>query len=71
MAAALLWLAALPDAGAQGTALAVPSAHARVGYERIKLPGDERVGLLGTSYLVDVPLLEGLAAGPAVYGAIT
>jgi hypothetical protein len=50
---------------AQSAALARPSAHARVGFERIKLPGDERVGLVGTSYLVDVPLLEGLSAGPA------
>jgi len=58
-------------ASAQGATLAVPSAHARVGFERIRLPGDERVGLLGTSYLVDLPVVEGLAAGPAVYGAIT
>ncbi|MEO6744005.1 MAG: hypothetical protein ABIS28_14245, partial [Caldimonas sp.] len=70
-AAALLGLTALPDAHAQGASLVGPSAHARIGFERIKLPGDERVGLVGTSYLVDVPLLEGLSAGPAVYGAIT
>jgi len=71
IAAALLSLAALPDARAQSAALVGPSAHARVGFERIKFPGDEGVGLVGTSYLVDVPLLEGLSAGPAVYGAIT
>ncbi|MEO7338264.1 MAG: hypothetical protein ABIV63_16955, partial [Caldimonas sp.] len=49
----------------------VPTAHARIGFERIKFPGNERVGLVGTSYLVDVPALSGLAIGPAVYGAIT
>ena len=61
----------LHEAAAQSAALSVPSAHARVGFERIRLPGDERVGLVGTSYLVDLPVVEGLSAGPAVYGAIT
>jgi len=62
---------AAPLARAQASGLTMPSAHARVGFERIRFPGDERVGLVGTSYLVDVPALSGLAVGPAVYGAIT
>jgi len=48
-----------------------PSAHARISFEKITFPGDEKVGLLGTSYLVDMPRLAGLSLGPAVYGAIT
>ena len=56
---------------ADEAAIAAPSAHARIGFERLKLPGHERLGLVGTSYLVDVPGLDGLAIGPAVYGAIT
>ena len=39
----------------------------RIGYENVSLPGDETMGLVGTSYLVE--LREGLCAGPAVYGA--
>ena len=75
-AAAVLALAlTLPVAAAAQAsgagAVTVPSAHARIGFERIRLPGDERVGLVGTSYLVDVPALDGLSLGPAVYGAIT
>jgi hypothetical protein len=69
-------LAALGAAGCvaqatEGSGLSIPSAHARIGFERIELPGGERVGLVGTSYLVDVPALSGLSVGPAVYGAIT
>jgi len=63
--------AAAAPAHAQNAGLAAPTAHARVGFERIRLPGSEHVGLLGTSYLVDVPSVEGLALGPAVYGGIT
>jgi hypothetical protein len=52
--------------------LAVPSSHARIGYEQIRFPGDgPRVGLVGTSYLIDVFGTSGLALGPAVYGAIS
>ena len=47
------------------------AAHARIGFERVKLPGREPVGLVGTSYLVDVPALPGLSIGPASYGAIS
>ncbi|HZV92062.1 MAG TPA: hypothetical protein VFF72_02530, partial [Caldimonas sp.] len=53
------------------TATLSPVAHARVGFENIRLPGQEHLGLLGTSYLVDAPLVPGLALGPAVYGGIT
>jgi hypothetical protein len=54
------------------TTLAVPSSHARIGFEQVRFPGDgPRVGLVGTSYLIDVPGVRGLALGPAVYGAIS
>ena len=46
-------------------------AHVRLGFERVKFPGDEHVGLVGTTYLVDVGSDTGLSLGPAVYGAIT
>lgn len=49
----------------------VPSAHARITFERARFPGAERVGFVGTSYLVDVPAVSGVSLGPAVYGAIT
>jgi len=53
-------------------ALVIPSSHARIGFEQIKFPGDgPRVGLVGTSYLVDVAESSGIAIGPAVYGAIS
>lgn len=39
----------------------------RIGYESVKLPGDERMGLVGVSYLAE--LSEGLCVGPAIYGA--
>jgi hypothetical protein len=74
-----LLLPCLVLAGAAGMAAAradddatiAPVAHARVSFEGIRLPGSERVGLLGTSYLVDTSLLPGLAIGPAVYGGAT
>jgi len=44
-------------------------ADLRFGFETIKMPGNENMGLLGTSYLAE--LRPGLCAGPAVYGAIT
>jgi hypothetical protein len=49
----------------------IANAHLRLGFERIELPGRETMGLLGTSYLVDVKGIDGLSLGPAVYGAIT
>jgi len=52
--------------------LAMPSSHARIGFEQVRFPGDgPRVGLVGTSYLIDVGAVSGLALGPAVYGAIS
>ena len=39
--------------------LAIPSSHARIGYEQIRFPGDgPRVGVVGTSYLIDVGGVE-------------
>ena len=42
-------------------------AFARLGYETVTLPGDEKMGLVGMSYLVQPT--DGLCIGPAVYGA--
>jgi hypothetical protein len=60
-----------PAAGASG--VETRPAHARLGFERVKFPGDETVGLLGTSYLVDIARTDSgaLSFGPAVYGTIT
>lgn len=78
-----LWLAGLGvavcvvPANAQTPAtetpsLAVPASHGRLSFERVRFPGDaERVGLVGTSYLIDVAGMRGLSAGPAVYGAVS
>jgi hypothetical protein len=41
----------------------------RLGYETVQLPGDEQMGLLGTSYLVEVA--RGLCLGPGVYSAVS
>jgi hypothetical protein len=45
------------------------NADLRLGYETVKLPGGEHMGLVGTSYLAE--LTPGLCVGPAVYGAIS
>ena len=45
------------------------NADFRTGFETIKLPGGESMGLLGTSYLVE--LQRGLCVGPAVYSAVS
>ena len=42
-------------------------AFARLGYETVTLPGAEKMGLVGMSYLVQPT--DGLCVGPAVYGA--
>jgi hypothetical protein len=42
-------------------------AEARISFERMKLPGNEDLGLVGTGYLVDVG--GGLSFGPAIFGA--
>lgn len=66
-----LTLAALPGVSlaqsAPAGAWARTNVDLRIGYENVKLPGDERMGLVGTSYLVE--LYEGLCVGPAIYGA--
>ena len=41
----------------------------RAGFETVKLPGNEHLGLLGTSYLFE--LRRGLCVGPAVYGSVS
>ncbi|HSC62234.1 MAG TPA: hypothetical protein VLD35_01255 [Caldimonas sp.] len=49
-----------------------PASHARIGVEGVRFPGDgPRVGLVGTTYLIDIAEASGLALGPAVYGAIS
>ncbi len=65
IAAALLFLPGL--APAQDDAWREAPALARIGYETITLPGDEKMGLVGLSYLVQPT--AGLCLGPAVYGA--
>ncbi len=68
LAAALCFLPAWAFAQATpaGDWHALP-ASARIGYETITLPGDERMGLVGLTYLVEAR--PGLCLGPAVYGA--
>jgi hypothetical protein len=41
--------------------------HVTLGFESLRLPGDDRMGLLGTSYLIE--LAPGWWLGPALYGA--
>ena len=41
----------------------------KLNYEQLKLPANEKMGVLGTSYLLE--LAPGLQLGPAVYGSIT
>lgn len=60
-----------PGAVAQsaGEPLETTPARMRLNLERTELPGGEGMGLVGTSYLLE--LLPGVWAGPAAYGAIT
>jgi hypothetical protein len=64
-------LLATTSAWAQATTDPLVSLPAQIkfGIERTTLPGDEHMGLVGTSYLVG--LGGGVSAGPAAYGAIT
>lgn len=67
-------LLALAWSGAQAQSAPAPpwqqdKAWLRLGYETVRLPGDEAMGLLGTSYLVEAR--RGLCIGPAIYGAIS
>jgi hypothetical protein len=57
---------ALAQAGG-GTGWTEKPAFGRIGYETVDLPGGEKMGLVGLSYLVQPT--EGLCVGPAVYGA--
>lgn len=57
--------AASPAAG-QGSGT---EARLRLGIENVALPAGELMGLVGTTYLLEVH--PGLCAGPAVYGAAT
>ncbi len=68
LAAALCFLPglALAQASRDGDWREAP-AFGRLGYETIKLPGGEKMGLVGLSYLVQPT--EGLCLGPAAYGA--
>jgi len=61
-------LAQASDSSADEPLKTLP-AQVRLGLERIRLPGNEHLGLVGTSYLADVG--HGFAIGPAVYGAIS
>ncbi len=64
-AAALCFLPVLACAqGAAADDWRSAPASARIGYETIDLPGGERLGLVGLSYLVEVR--PGLCLGPAV-----
>ncbi len=59
-------------ARAEDASVVIPSAHARLGFERVRFGNDsERVGLVGASYLVDVGGIPGLSLGPSVYGAVS
>ena len=70
------WLASLGLAGtglawaqADTDPLTVMPAQVHLGIEKLRLPGDEHMGLIGSTYLVDIG--HGLSLGPAVYGAIS
>lgn len=63
----LPWLVAAEPATAPDETWRRAAATARLGYETITLPGEERMGLVGSTYLVEV--WPGLCLGPAVYGA--
>jgi len=72
-AVAVLALAGCACARAQADAADDPLVEApaqiRLGIEKVKLPGNEKMGLVGTTYLID--LGRGFSAGPAAYGAIS
>src|SRR5262245_35514910 len=62
-----LALRALTSARAADPAVRESTVDLSLGYEQLKLPGDEKMGLLGGSVLF--PLGGDWWAGPAVYGA--
>ena len=55
------------DTSHEAAAVERLDARVRLSQERVTFPGNEHVGLLGTTYLVDLP--GGLSLGPALYGA--
>ncbi|AOY01599.1 hypothetical protein [Jeongeupia sp. USM3] len=57
--------AALADA----PSLASHDAVFRLGYETVTLPGDEHMGMVGGTYLIET--IPGLYVGPAAYGAVS
>jgi len=71
------WLAAMVVWAAAGSAAAQDSgprlrslpASAMLGVERLRLPDNERMGLLGVSYVLE--LAPGWWVGPSMYGAAT
>lgn len=70
--ATALGLLLAPVAFAQPTAdepLETTPVRMRLNLERTELPGKEGMGLVGTSYLLEV--VPGVWVGPAAYGAIT
>jgi hypothetical protein len=67
VAAAHLAAFAAVQAAAQDAAPREAPLHVELGFERVKLPADEGMGLLGASVLF--PLGDSWWAGPAVYGA--
>jgi len=70
--AAFLVLGGTTAAKADDATVAIPAAHTRIGFERVRFAGDDgRTGLVGTSYLVDIGGDSGLSLGPAVYGAVS
>ncbi|HEY5994376.1 MAG TPA: hypothetical protein VIU46_07235 [Gallionellaceae bacterium] len=58
------------DAQQASDALIVKPVEIKAGFEQIALPGNEAMGLVGTSYLIGMGA-SGLYLGPAAYGAIT
>lgn len=56
-----------PDAESEGTVNR--NAVVKAGFEQVNLPGDTDMGIIGTTYLVE--LGRGFYFGPAIYGAVT
>ncbi|WP_051709738.1 hypothetical protein [Andreprevotia chitinilytica] len=69
LAVACLTAAFSGAAVADDVALSSHQATFRLGYESIKLPGDEHLGLVGATYLIET--VPGLYVGPAAYGAVS
>lgn len=67
----LLCIPAFADepAASNANTMLTRASQLKASFERIKLPANESMGMLGTTYLIDVG--SGFSAGPAVYGAIT